>query len=316
MAGIKFDSKALLIAVFCLIIALLAASPLYTAEYTVILITSILMYVILTVSWTIFSGVTGYVSLATAAFFGIGIYTSAILGKLMPLPVIIIIAGVLSFCVALGIGAVTLRLRGIYFIIFTLGIVELIRQLLLWYEVNITGTRGRFVVLVDNTTIFYVILIIFILLMITSYIIRQSKYGLALQSIGENEEAAAHIGINTTSLKIVTFAISALFMGATGAIMATKWTYIDPFIAFNYPAFSFTPILMAIFGGVGQLWGPVVGAAILAYVQELLITEFPYVYMLIFGVILVIAILFLPGGLVGIVDKWRKGGFKKTNAST
>jgi branched-chain amino acid transport system permease protein len=95
-------------------------------------------------------------------------------------------------------------------------------------------------------------------------------------------------------------------MGAAGAIMATRWTYIDPYIAFN-PLFSFMPVLMAIFGGMGQFYGPILGAAIFAYLEEVLLTKFPYYYMLIFGVILVVAILYLPDGLVGLIQKWRKG---------
>jgi branched-chain amino acid transport system permease protein len=137
----------------------------------------------------------------------------------------------------------------------------------------------------------------------------------ALQSIGENEEAAAHIGINVTWLKVIAFAISAIFMGAAGAIMATKWAYVDPRIAFN-PLFSFMPVLMAIFGGMGQLWGPVLGAAIFTYLEEILITKFPYYYMLLFGAILVVAILFLPNGLVGLIQKWRGRGLVKQRANT
>jgi len=96
-------------------------------------------------------------------------------------------------------------------------------------------------------------------------------------------------------------------MGAAGAIMATRWTYIDPKIAFN-SLFSFMPVLMAIFGGVGQLYGPILGASLFAYLEELLITKFPYYYMLLFGTILMVVILFLPRGLVGLVEKWRRGG--------
>jgi len=287
------------------ILIALASTPLYAPSYTVILLTSILMYTIMTVSWSIFSGPTGYVSLATAAFFGIGIYTSAILGKILPLPAVIITAGVASFCIALLVGAVTLRLRGIYFTIFTFGLVELIKQLLLWYEVNITNTRGRFVIVVDNTTIYYYIIIIFVVLLITAYFIRRSKYGLALQSIGEYEEAASHIGVNITNLKIIVFAVTAIFIGAAGAIMATRWTYIDPYIAFN-PLFSFTPVLMAIFGGMGRLYGPIIGAVIFAYLEEVLITQFPFYYMLLFGLILVIAILFLPDGIIGFFQRFRR----------
>jgi branched-chain amino acid transport system permease protein len=129
---------------------------------------------------------------------------------------------------------------------------------------------------------------------------------LALQSIGQEEDAAAHTGVNVTMLKVTTFAISAFFMGAAGAVMATKWTYIDPFIAFN-PFYSFMPVVMAIFGGMGQLYGPIIGATILTYLEEFLITKFAEVYMLIFGAILVIAILYLPDGLVGLIQKmWKR----------
>ena len=320
--GVIFK-KPFMLGLLLLILVALATLPLYGSLYMVILITAILMFIILTVSWVIFSGPTGYMSLASAAFFGVGIYTAAVLmpntGQLLPLPVVVAIAGLISGCVALLVGALTLRLRGIYFAIFTFGLVELIKQALLYWEFEVTRTRGRFVVLVDNDIIFYVMLAIFVVLMLTTYFIRRSKYGLALQSIGENEEAAAHSGINVTMVKVITFGISAIFMGAAGAVIATRWTYIDPYIAFN-PLFSFLPILMAIFGGMGQIYGPVIGATIFAYLEEILLTRFPYHYMLIFGLVLVAAILYLPNGLVGLiprlVQKWRKGGSAGQHANT
>jgi len=309
------SKRSFLLGLLCLILILLATSPHYIPPYTVILLTSIFMYIIITVSWAIFSGPTRYISLASAAFFGVGVYASAILGFVLPLPAVIVIGGLVSFCLALFIGLLTLRLRGMYFIIFTFGISELIKHFILWWEANMTGTVGRWVVVVDHTTVYYVMLVIFVILMLTAYLIRRSKFGLALQSIGANEEAAAHTGINVTLVKVITFAISASFMGAVGAIMATRWTYIDPRIAFN-PLLSFMPVLMAIFGGVGQLYGPILGAAIFTYLEEFLITEFPYYYMLLFGLVLVAVILFLPNGLVGLIEKWRKGGLKRQHADT
>jgi len=300
--------------IFLLILILLATLPLY-GGYNVVLLTAILMYIVLTVSWVMFSGPTGYISLAPAAFFGVGIYTAAILGKALPLLLVVAAGGLISFILALIVGTITLRLRGIYFAIFTFGLVVLLKELLLFWEIEVTGTRGRFVVLETNETIFYVMLGIFVVLMLTAYFIRRSKYGLALQSIGENEEAAAHIGVNVTLVKIITFAISAIFIGAAGAIMATRWTYVDPYVAFS-PLFSFLPVLMAIFGGMGQLYGPVIGAAIFAYTEELLLTKFPYYYMLTFGIILIIVILYLPEGLVGLIQKWRKGGLARQRANT
>lgn len=251
-----------------------------------------------------FSGPTGYLSLATAAFFGIGIYIAATLGDIMPLLIVVLIGGLASAGMALLVGGLTLRLKGVYFAIFTFGLLELMKHLLLWFEIKFTGTRGRFVVLVDYNTVYFIMLVILVLTLISAYLIRQSKFGLALLSIGEQEEAAKHIGINVTQMKVSAFAISAFFIGATGTIMATRWTYIDPYIAFDMN-FSFTPVLMAIFGGMGQLFGPVLGAIIFAYLEEILITKFPYYYMLIFGIILVFSVLYLPNGLVGLIQKWR-----------
>jgi branched-chain amino acid transport system permease protein len=299
------NKKPFLNGILCLLLVWLATMPLYMRPYLVILLSSVLMYVVITLSWSIFSGPTRYISLASAAFYGVGVYGSAILGEILPLPAVIFSGGLISFFLALFIGLLTLRLKGMYFIIFTFGISELIRHSLLWYETNFMGTVGRWVVGVDHTTVYYVMLVILVMVLLCAYLIRRSKYGLALRSIGENEEASVHMGIDVTILKTVTFAVSAFFMGATGGIMATRWTYIDPKIAFD-PLFSFMPVLMAIFGGVGQLYGPLLGATILALLEELLTTKFPYYYMLLFGSILIIVILFLPGGLAGIIEKWRK----------
>jgi branched-chain amino acid transport system permease protein len=286
------------------ILILLATLPLFTFTplYLLVSLSNIFMYVILTVSWTLFSGPTRYISLAPAAFFGLGIYASAIFGNSLLLPIVIGIGGLASFILALIVGALTLRLKGIYFAMFTFGLVQLTGSSLRWWEINISNKLGRLVMSIGNTNVYYAMLIILVVLMLTAYFIRRSKFGLALKSIGENEEAAAHIGINVTMMKIITFAISAFFMGAAGVVMATRWTYIDPSIAFN-PLFSFLPVLMAIFGGVGHLFGPVLGATIFAYIQESLLTTFPYHAMLIFGIILVVAILYLPHGLMGLVQK-------------
>jgi branched-chain amino acid transport system permease protein len=302
--------------VFVFALAVMVSLPFYLPVYSIILLTSILMYITLTVSWTLFSGPTGYISLAPAAFFGVGVYTSALLGLKLPIFVVIFIGGATSFCLALVVGALTLRLRGAYFVMFTFGLVELLLHFILWWEVNITGTTGRVVPGIDNTTVYYVMLAILSLLLLSALFIRNSRFGLALQSIGQCEEAAAHSGVNVTVLKITIFALSALFMGAAGAIMATRWTYIDPRIAFN-PLLSFMPVLMAIFGGMGQLYGPIIGATVFTYLEEFLITRLPYHYMLIFGIIMVVAILYLPNGLVGVVQNlWSRRKVEREDADT
>jgi branched-chain amino acid transport system permease protein len=296
-----------------IILALLIAIPFFNSLYITVLLITIMAFVILTVAWALFSGPTGYVSLASAAFFGIGMYSAAVFGKQMPFFAVILVAALISFLFALLVGAVTLRLRGIYFTIFTFGLVFFIQQLLTWWEVKFTHTRGRFVPVIDNDTIYFHMLAILIICIVTAFLIRRSKWGRALRSIGQNEEAAAHSGVNVVPLKVLTFALSAFFMDAAGATMATRVTYIDPGSAFNIN-YSFFPVMMAIFGGMTNLYGQIVGAGVFAFLEDFLTTRFPVFYMLIFGAVMVIVITFLPDGLIGLVQRWRKGGLRKNHA--
>jgi len=287
------------------LVFILVALPLYPRPYLIVSISSIFMYVVLTVSWVMFCGPTRYISLATATFFGVGMYTSAILGDHLPLALSAACGGFISFLIGLLVGAICLRLRGFYFAIFTFGLNELVRNFFLWWEARVAHTVGRWVVLMGSMTIYYYMLVIVFMTVLVTYLLRRSKFGLILQSIGESEEAAAHIGINVTRYRIVFFALSCFFMGAAGAVMATKWAYIDPRIAFN-PALNFTPVLMALFGGAGQIYGPILGASLLTVISEILLSRFPFYYMLMYGIIFIVIISFLPDGLIGMARKWRK----------
>lgn len=291
------------LAMIVLGILALAVVPRFLPEYTLISLITILMYVTLTLSWTIFSGPTNYISLATAALFGVGIYTTAVFGGSLPLPVIILISGLICFVLAFLIGLLTLRLKGVYFILFTFGVTALIRNVVQWWETHVTLTVGRHVPGLDNEIIYGFILVIFSITLLVSFFLRHSSIGMALQGIGENDEAAEHIGIDVIRIKILIFACSAIFMGATGAVMATRWRYVDPGIAFD-PLLSFLPVLMAIFGGTSRLEGPILGATIFTLLREYLLTEYPYLYMLLMGLSLIAVILYLPGGLVVLAQRW------------
>ena len=292
-----------------ILIIFFALAPRYARPYTIISLSNIFMYVVLTVSWALFSAPTHYISLASAAFFGLGIYAAAILGQKLPLPLVIFSGGFISFLLALLVGLSSLRLRGMYFTIFTFGLSELIRHFIQWWEVNETGTVGRWVIQVDPKVVYFAMLSIVLLTLAVAYFLNRSKFGLAIRGIGESEEAADHIGINVNAVKIVIFAVGTFFMGAAGATMATRWTYIDPSIAFN-PLYSFMPVLMAIFGGMGQIFGQALGATVLTLLADMLLTKFPYYYMLLYGIVLITVILFLPNGLVGLKDEiklWLRG---------
>jgi len=296
--------RATYIGLLFLVLVAVAVIPFYTSAYIYIFSTTLFMYAVLAVSWNIFCGSSRYISLGSAAFFGVGIYTAAVLGDAFPLPIVIVLGGLVAFLLALVVGLSTLRLRGIYFAIFTFGFGEFLKHTVRWYEINITSTLSRWVPMTDPVITYYTMLIVLLAALLTSYIIKSSKFGFALQSIGESEEATHHMGVNVTAVKIFFFAISSTFMGLAGAIIAGRWTYINPAIAFN-PVISFTVVLMVLVGGIRQMYGPLLGAAILTIIAEVLLTEFTYYYLALYGIILIAVILFLPSGLLGLFA--RKG---------
>jgi branched-chain amino acid transport system permease protein len=319
---ISTHRRLLLVGFLVLILILLATLPLYGGVHYIRLLTVILMYVVLSASWAMFSGSTGYMSLAPAAFFGVGMYTMALLQYRLPFPVIIVTGGLLSFILALLVGLITLRLRGMYFAIFTFGLVVFMSEVISYMEGILTNSRGQHIIPLSNETIFYAMLVITVVTLLAIYFLRRSKLGLAMLSIGGNEDAAEHMGVNTTRTKVLTFAISAIFMGAAGVITAPRLIYINADIAFSL-TYSFLPILMSIFGGVGQFYGPVVGAVVFGYLEKTLRAQFATYFMLSFGIILVLVILFLPDGLAGLVSKvqdkiakLRKGGEAEQHANT
>ncbi|MBW1667291.1 MAG: branched-chain amino acid ABC transporter permease [Deltaproteobacteria bacterium] len=285
-----------------------ATLPFYSPAYVLLSITSILMYVTLTVSWTIFCGPTGYISLATATFFGIGIYCAALLGSSLPAPAVVLCGGLAGLAFGVLVGLICLRLSGFYFAVFTFGLSELVRHSVLWWEHNVSGTVGRWVTGTSITQAFYSLLVIASLSILAAYLIRRSIYGMALKAIGESEEAAEHAGINVVVYRIAFFAISSFFMGMAGAAMAAKFTYIDPNSAFN-PLISFTPVLMSLFGGIERDYGPILGAFILTFISEVLLSRFPYFYTLIYGIIFVVVILFMPRGLAGLLGSGHQHKF-------
>lgn len=301
MSDIKSIPRRYLLPLIILAIFAFAATlPLYFPTFAVILLIGVFMYVTLGLSWTAFCGPTGYISLATATFFGIGVYASAIL-QAFPLPLVLLISGLLSLVLGLLIGLTTLRLSGMYFCIFTFGLSELFRHAMMWYEVNITCTVGRWLPLLRPVTVYYYMLGIMAVTLLVAYLIKGSKYGLALRSIGEAEEASAHIGINVNMVKIVVFAITCFFMGAAGAVMATRWSYIDPDLAFA-PFVTFFTIMMVLVGGwKSTIWGPILGATVLTILSDQVLSKFPELTMLLFGVILILVISVLPNGLMGLL---------------
>lgn len=285
------------------VVMLVAAFPLVAGAYHLALGVSYLYFTVLATAWALFSGPTRYISLATAAFFGIGAYTVAVVGEHLPWPLVLVVAAAVGVVVALVVGLSTLRLSGIYFVIFTFGLAELIRQLVTWYEVNIHGSVGRYIFIeISRQAIYWQLLALALLVFAAGWLINRSRLGLALRVIGEDETVARHAGIDTTRAKLTLFAVSAAFMTVTGAIMAPRWTYIDPTIAFN-PMLSFQVVIMALLGGAGALFGPLLGVIPLVILFDVLSAYFPNYFSILLGLVFILIVYVLPQGVVGLVQK-------------
>lgn len=292
-------------ALFLAVGALLLAFPMlagsaYWLSYGI----NVLQYATLATAWAMFSGPTRYISLATVAFYGIGSYTAAVLSETLPWVVVLAVALVIGMVVAVVVGLSTLRLSGIYFVIFSFGLAELVRQLVIWYEVNVTKDVSRYIFGgIGEKAIYLQLAGLFVLVLATSWWIRRSRLGLALRVIGEDEAVARHLGVNTTRAKITLFVTSAAFMTLVGAVMAPRWTYIDPSIAFN-PTVSFQVLIMALLGGVTTLLGPLAGVLPLTALFEFLSGRFPNHFSIMLGLAFLVIVYLVPNGVVHHLSSW------------
>jgi len=289
-----------------MLVALLAAVPWLVSDYGLGFMVNLMCYLVLTIAWTLFSGTTRYVSLATAAFFGLGAYTVAMLVKEMPIYATFGIALVIGTVMALLVGLVTLRVSGMFFVVFGFGLSELMREVLIWWEINQTKTLGRYVfVPFDTTLIYWHLLGLAVLVFLVGWLLRRTRLGVALLVIGDDETMARQAGINVPLAKVAIFVVSSVFMTVVGAVMAPRFGYLTPNFAFN-PLISFQVVIMALLGGMQRLWGPVLGVVPLMLLSELLQVRFPFWYSVFLGLVFMIIVYFLPRGITGLVeDGWR-----------
>jgi branched-chain amino acid transport system permease protein len=279
-----------------------AALPWLLDDFLVSLALSCLMYVALATSWAMFSGATRYVSLGTSAFFGVGAYVSAWTVAAAPWPVVILGGALLAAAFAGLAGLAILHLRGTYFAVLTFGLSELTRHVVTYGEKQYAGTVGRVLRGVpSNRTVYFTVLAIAVAAVLVAVAVRRSRFGLALIGIGADEQRAQTLGVPTRWVKVAGFALSAAFAGAAGAAMAVRWTYIDPTAVFN-PFIGLQTVLIAIVGGPLSLTGPLLAAVVFSLLAEFLRLQFPYAYLIALGLLLIVAVLYLPYGLAGL---WR-----------
>ena len=282
--------------------ALLACLPLLRHGYLLSIGVSVAMYTVLATSWALFSGPTHYISLATAAFYGIGAYVVAGGIGTLPYPVLVALAGVAGGVAAALTGIATLRLSGVYFVIFTLGLAELIRQIVTWVQNNFTGSRGLYVLTeITERTIYWELLALAAAVYLIGWWVARSRLGFALRIIGNDEVVAAHVGINSAACKLALFVISGIFAAMVGAVMAPRYTYIEPSIAFT-AELSFQVVIMALLGGVHRLWGPLVGVIPFTILWEVIAARFPGQTVLLLGIAFLLIVYLIPNGVVGRIE--------------
>ena len=297
-----------------IVLVICAALPFFVSDYGLGLLIGAVTFVTLASGWALFSGHTHYISLATVAFYGTGAYTVAVLNEALPYGLVLVVAGGIGAAMALVVGLSTLRLAGVYFVIFSFGLAELVRQLITWYEVNVTVTLGRYIFL-DLTArdIYWQMLALAAVTIGLTALINRSRLGLALKVVGDDEVVAAHSGIPLARVKLVAFVLSATILTLAGAIASPRWVYVEPAIVFN-PTVSFLTVIMALLGGANRLWGPALGAVPLFLVFEYLSANFPDTYPIFLGLLFIAVVFILPDGVLAGIDKLRASRAKEGEA--
>lgn len=300
--------RALLLA---LCVAALAALPLIGDELVIQYGIDALLLATLAQSWNILGGFTGYPSFGNSSFYGLGTYGTAIAMAQFGLPFAagLALGAFLAIACAVLIGVPILRLRGQYFAIATLGLAATLAALI--SNVDIAGRNiGLILPLTRNDAMFYEdALGLLVAATLTVAWISKGRFGMGLIAIREDEDAAQVMGVNTTFYKVVALVLSAFFTAIAGGIHAYWITFIDPASAFD-PTLNVRMVIMAVFGGPGTVLGPVVGSFILTGVYEVLASSLSTAAALIFGLVIVLVVIFMPRGLWNLALGIRRVGWR------
>jgi branched-chain amino acid transport system permease protein len=286
---------------------LLATLPLIASNYWLRIATTVCMYAVMAQSWNFIGGLAGYPSFATAAFFGLGAYTSAILqNNGAPMLFGWGCAGLVATLFAALIGGAILHLRGHYFAIASLVLAEMLREIVNAMPDFTGGGKGlnlpilKMSVAAQSSFFFYSMLVLAVMCMAVAIIVHRSKLGFGLRCIQQNEDAASMLGVNAYSYKTAAFSLSAVFVGIAGAVYASWVNYIDPPDVFDV-MLTIKPLVMVLLGGLGTIVGPAIGAVILLVFEEMVWRNFLTIHAAALGFIIVLLVLFLPHGIVALV---------------
>ncbi len=285
-------------------VGLLYFGSIGAGPYWQIVALNLAMWIALTQSWSLFSGLTGYISLGHAVAYGLGAYMMATLFSEWPIWVLVPMGGLVAGVFALIVALPVLRVRGPYFVILSFGLSELVKYVLLVVETAL-GQSSRLLFGAPGTqTLLVWMLALAAVATLLRHVIGLSRFGQGLVAIREDETAADTIGIPITRYKVLAFALSTVIPGMVGAVMALRSTYFEVLQVFS-PTISFTIVTIAIIGGAGDARGPVLGAVFLIALSETLRGVSPQLYLVFLGLSLIFFVRFVPNGLTGLL---RGGG--------
>jgi branched-chain amino acid transport system permease protein len=301
---------------FAVAIAIIAASRLVANDYFFSAAYTVLQFIILATAWNILGGYTGYVNFGSAAFFAVGAYTTVFLHKALqpPLPVAIVAGTLVAGLLGLGVGYLTLRLRGVFFAIATLAMaVVLFTFVVNWDYVG--GARGAYILqprevpfgLPRYVHLLYAAMVLMsAVALVVARAIEKSFIGRGLAAIRDDEVAAECSGVPTLRLKLFSATVSGALMGMAGTTLPFYLSYVEPSAAFNL-SYAVNSIAMPLIGGMTSWLGPLIGAVLLGTVQQVVqVTVSSAWNLLIVGVLLVVFVTLAPNGIMGWVDAWRR----------
>ncbi len=295
------------------IVATFLALPFFIGGFGLRTVTHIFMFAVLASALNIMAGFTGYAPFGNMLFFGVGAYTTAMLINYLETPLIVglLASGIVALLFAILFGVLFLRLRGQYFALATTGAAEAIRQVV----TNVRATGGGQGITVPgiagspafiNTFFYYLMFALVVLIVTFVWNLDRSRLGYAFKAIRANEEAAGVMGIDTTRYKITAWSLSALFTGVVGGVYALWLSYIDPPAVFNI-MWTVRMFVILLLGGIGTVFGPVLGAFIIEALSELVWARFLYLHMGVLGLLIIIVVMFMPNGIVQLVKERQAG---------
>ncbi len=266
-------------------------------------VTETFLFVAAALAWNWMGGYLGQVSFGHSAMFGLGGFISGrlVLALHLPFWMAWVVGGLVAALYALVWGHPTLRLRGPYFSIATIGVGEATRLVMTYWEDLTGGSSGLSLPITQGLKgqLYWWGLALMALVMAGSYALRKSTFGLGLLAIKSDVDAAADVGISPTLMQDIVLLLSGFTVGVCGAFYATFQNFIEPGDMFGFDR-SISFVLMAVIGGVGTIIGPAFGALVFVILRQYLIGSYPQLYLGIYGLLLIVVILFEPLGMMGL----------------